>query len=186
MKNILFYAIIFSTVLFSSCSKDDLDVDLQTTLYQDLEVNATSDSGRLNSPDNTIFDSDYTFFSKSAVLSLDNEDTHQYLNKLKNVKIKKLTYKVVDFGNSSGTISAVLYADEVEIHRVENLIEQTNVGQGLVFEVPNVGNNITQIENALLNQKNVTLTIAGNRSCSCPMNFKVRVTADIIVTANPL
>ena len=185
MKNLFFFVIFLSTILLSSCSKDELDVDLQTTLYEDLDVIATSGSDRIDSHKSTITDSEYPF-SKSAILSLDNEDTHQYLNKIKSVKIKKLTYRVEDYGTSHGTLTAILYADEREIHRVDNLLATTDSGEAIVFEVLNVDDNISQMENALLNNKNLTLTITGNRFCSCSMTFKVRVTADIEAVANPL
>ncbi len=185
MKNLFFFVIFLSTVLFTSCSEDELDVDLQTTLYGDLDVIAISGFDRMDSHKSTITDSEYPF-SKSAILSLDNEDTHQYLNKIKNVKIKRLTYRVEDYGTSHGTLSAILYADEREIHRVEDLLARDDAGEAIVFEIVDVDGKISQMESALLNNKNLTLTITGNRSCSCSMTFKVRVTADVEAIANPL
>lgn len=185
MKNLFFFVIFISAIFFTSCSEDELDVELQTTLSQDLDVIATSGSDRMDGHKSAITDSEYPF-SKSAILSLDNEDTHQYLNKIKNVKIKRLTYRVEDYGTSHGTLSAILYADEREIHRVEDLLARDDAGEAIVFEIVDVDGKISQMESALLNNKNLTLTITGNRSCSCSMTFKVRVTADVEAIANPL
>ena len=182
MKNLILFVVFFTTVFFTSCSKDDLDVDLNTTLSEDINVVANTATRLSNSKENLT---GYPF-SSSVILNLSNADTQNYLNKLKSVKIKKLTYKVVDFGTSHGTLSGILSADDIEIHSVENLLLKTETNEGTVFEVQNVATGLSKMETNLLNNKKVTIKISGMKSCSCNMTFKVNVTAELAIVANAL
>lgn len=180
MKTLYFIAILFATFFMSSCSEDALDVNLKTTLTKDIDLTNSSASSTSKVSTGVPFD-------KSVTLSLDNEDIGKYVNKLKSVKVKKMTYIFTDFsGADHVTITADLQADGTSIHSVSMLNIKNAVTNNTIFEVTNATANISNIETALLNNKSITIRTAGNFGCSCAVAFKIRVIIDLDLVANPL
>jgi hypothetical protein len=175
MKKILFISVLFTSFLFSSCGddlKDLLDISIDTTIVENIDVNVVSGT---NSLDQTVI------FSL-----LENTNTNEYIDKLKTLKIKKMTYKIIDFtGDSSGTITANLKADETTLHSISDVTVKSAFDNGTVFEVTNEAA-LINAATTLLDSKIITLKTSGQTVSTSNMDFKIQVIIELEVVANPL
>lgn len=176
MKNKIKFLTVLVAVFsftFTACDEieDLVDVDFTTSVSANIPV--TIDQGQ-----ETV--------DEGVVLSLDNNATHDYLNKLEEVEITKLTYKITSFsGDALGTVDVSLYADDIKLDLNSFNVEKAYDGS-TIFEVTDV-TKLNEMANLLEKNKSVTVGIKG--SCYAPesdMNFNVQVTASLKVTANPL
>lgn len=175
MKKILFISVLFTSFLFSSCGddlKDLLDISIDTTIVENIDVDVVSGT---NSLDQTVI------FSL-----LENTNTNKYIDKLKTLKIKKMTYKIIDFtGDSSGTITANLKAAETTLHSISDVTVKSAFDNETVFEVTNEAALINAAR-TLLDSKIITLETSGQTVSTSNMNFKIKVIIELEVVANPL
>ena len=170
MKNtVKFLTLLLICFTFTSCDDDILDVDFNTTVKATIVAHVDQNQTTIN---------DY------VVLSLDNSDTNQYLDKIKDVTITKLTYKIVSFsGNTLGNVDVDFYADNI-ILRTEGFNVSTALNQ--TFEVTDVAK-LNTMANLLRTNKQTTVGITGDTtSAEGDMDFSIEVTAELAVTANPL
>jgi len=156
---------------FTSCIKDLADIDFTTDITESFDVH-------INQNQESV--------SQSINLSLDNNDTHDYLNDIKEVSITKLTYKVINFtGDEAGTIDVEFDSDGIVLISNGFNVKQAN-DNGTIYEITDV-TKLNQIANALKNNHQVTLSIIGDCSALVAnMDFKIEVTAELDVVANPL
>lgn len=175
MKKLFFIATLFSSFLFSSCGDDLeelLDVKFNTTITEEIPVTVIAGTNSLN---------ESTEFSL-----IENTETSKYLDKLKTLEIKKMTYKIIEFtGDNSGTITASLQADGETLHTVTNKIVKTEFDNATVFEVTNKTALITAATSLLQNKK-ISLKTTGQTVSASPMSFKIKLTLELGVVANPL
>ena len=174
MKNILkIFAVL--TVVFSftltSCDDDLLDVNFNTTVKA--TIVAHIDQGQEN-------------INESVVLSLDNSDTNSYLNNLSDVRIKKLTYKIISFmGDPEGSLNGILMADNIVLG-ADNFNVKNAYDAVTIFEITDV-NALSSMASSLRNNQGVTISLTGDSvSVNDPMDFDIEVTAELEITANPL
>jgi hypothetical protein len=174
MKKLFFIAVLFSSFLFSSCGddlEDLLDVKINTTITQNIAVNVVSGTNPL---DQTI------------LFSLANDDTNQYLDKLKTLEIKEMTYEIIDFtGDASGKITANLKADGETLHTITDKTVKTEFENATVFTVNNPAA-LIKAANKLLKSKMITLETSGQSVSTTAMSFKIKVTLKLGIVANPL
>jgi hypothetical protein len=125
-------------------------------------------------------------FSETVNLSIDNSDTHDYLNKIKEVKIESLSYKFVNFhGDSNGTVDAAFSVDN-EILVQNNVTIKVEADKGTSFKVDNL-THLNKIANSLKNGHSVKAKFSGTSVCpNESMNFEVRITMKVKIIANPL
>lgn len=172
MKNtIKLLAVLLVVFTFNSCdeAKALADVNFDTTVSQDITIHIGENQ---------------EYISDEMTLNIDNADTHAYLDRLKNVTIKKLTYKFKDFtGNENCTINVEISTDNNVFETKEFTIKQ-EVDNETVFEITDV-NKINAMSTALQNNKSVTFKMEGEVS-NGEADFKVEVTAELEVVANPL
>lgn len=167
---------IFSALLicfaFTSCDDDLLDVDFDTTAKATIVANVDQDQETVN---------------EYVVLSIDNNDTHDYLDKIKGVKITKLTYRIISFtGNEEGTVDVDFYADNITLKDAASFNVKDAYDAGTIFEVTDVSK-LNAMADLLKSNKSATVGITGNTvSNEIGMNFNIEVTAELEVTANPL
>ncbi len=173
MKNtIKFLAIILLSITFNSCSDDVqelTDVNISTSLTEkiDVQIGETQE-----------------YISKAITLNLDNTDTHSYLDKLKTLEIKKLTYKFIDFtGNDSCGMNVEISTDN-NVFETKDFIIKTEVDNQTVFEITDVAK-LNAMSTALLNNKQVSFKMEGEVFDGAA-NFKVEVTVEVDIVANPL
>lgn len=174
MKKLLFIAVLFSSLFLSSCSTDLeelLDIKINTTISDDIPVNVISGTNSL---------------SKTIQFNLGNTDTNAYLEKLKTLEITKMTYKFIEFsGDNSGKITASLQADGETLHTITDKTVKTEFDNATVFEVTNK-TALVNAASSLLKNKSIMLKTSGQTISTGTMNFKILITLDIKVVANPL
>ncbi|WP_299105408.1 hypothetical protein [uncultured Winogradskyella sp.] len=157
--------------MFTACDDDLLDVDFDTTVKATIVANVEQNQETIN---------------ESVVLSLDNNDTHDYLNKIKDVTIKKLTYRIISFsGDSQGSVDVNFYADNITL-KTEAFVVNDAYSSATIFEVTDVSK-LNTMADLLKTNKSTTVGISGNTvATEAAMNFNIEVTAELEVTANPL
>ena len=179
MKKILLVLGVFLMgVSFSSCDEDDIkdllpsfDVNLNETLYIPLDINQTN--------------GERVSFSEVNFLSIDNLDTEDYLDKIKEVKIISLSYKIVNFnGDPVGDVSGSFkVAGQVSLSN--EFVVKTSADNGVVYNIDDV-NELSRIANALLSKKTVGVEYAGDALCDDDnMSFQVEVSFVAKVTIDP-
>ncbi len=171
MKKLFFITALVTSVLLSSCSKDLLDVSFNTTITENYAINVPGGTIPLN---------------QSIPLNIDNADTSSYLNKLKSVEIKKMTYKIIDFtGDAEGKITLNLMANGVLLNTITDINVKNAADAVTVFEVTDK-TALTNAGNSLLENKTITLETTGESVSTSPMAFKFFITLELGVVANPL
>jgi hypothetical protein len=175
MKKLFFIAVLFSSFLFSSCGddlEDLLDVNFNTTITEEIPVTVIAGTNSLN---------------ESTEFSLqENTDTSKYLDKLKTLEIKKMTYKIIDFsGDTTGTITASLQADGETLQTITNKTIKTEADNATVFEVTNKAALVTAATSLLKNKK-ISLKTTGQTVSTSAMSFKIKLILELGVVANPL
>ncbi len=164
-------SVLLICLVFTSCVEDLLDVDFDTTAK-------TTIVAHVNQGQETI--------NESVILSLDNNDTHEYLDNIKSVKIKKLTYKIISFsGNDLGSIDVGFYADDITL-KTEAFVVKDAYNVSTIFQVTDISK-LNAMADLLKNKKSTTVGISGQTfSLEGNMDFNIEVTAELEVTANPL
>ncbi len=163
---------------FSSCDEDDVagllpnfDVNLNET--ESISVNIVQTNG------------DWITFSEKTSLSIENDDTKDYLNKIKKVKITALSYKIINFsGDPIGEVDASFsVANEVSLQNA--FVVKVSADNQVVYEITEV-DELTRIGNALLAGKTVTVEYSGSALCDDDkMDFTVEVNLVAKVTIDP-
>jgi len=176
MKKLFCLAVLFSSFLFSSCSddlKNLLDVSFNTTITEDVVAIVDKGTNSLG--------------QQPIVFSLDdNLDTNQYLNKLKSIEIKKMSYKVIEFqGDSSGKITADLSANGKVLHSISDINVKDAFDNATVFSITDPAT-LIDLASSLLTNKTITLNASGQSVSTQPMGFKIQFTIELAIVANPL
>ena len=158
-------------VMFTSCDDDILDVDFNTTIKATIVAHV--DQGQ-------------EAIDESVVLSLDNNDTHDYLDNIKNVKIKKLTYKIISFsGDPEGYIDVDFYADTITLTAEEFFVKEA-YDTATIFEITDVSK-LNTMADLLKTNNSTTVGVSGQSTAvEAALDFNIEVTAELEVTANPL
>lgn len=125
-------------------------------------------------------------FSGTKTLSIDNNDTHEYLNKIKSVEIKSLTYKIMNFnGPDASSVAASLYFDN-ELMATENIMLKTAAANGTVYEVTNT-ELLNRVANNLRSRHTITARYEGSANQWCNnLTFRIQIRMQVKVIANPL
>lgn len=126
-----------------------------------------------------------------ATLSIDNKDTHDYLNKILSVEILSLRYKVVDFkGNDNDLLcGAVLSIHGITMEKITTELNiRTVTENGVVYTVSLPSQiNIPYIEANIKKSHQVQSKFEGTGQCfKGNMDFNVQVMMQVKVTVNAL
>lgn len=173
-KAIILIFALMVIINITSCDKI-MDVDFETSLNQSIPVHldATSELG----------DS----FVENGIISLDNADTHDYLNLIKDLEIKSLSYKLSNFsGNEDGLIDVQFFVNSTQLLNQTQLQVKTEVDGATMFEVTNT-QELNAIAAALLSGNQVNSSFQGTAySPNGAMDFDVAITINVKATASPL
>jgi len=163
---------------FSSCDEDDVigllpsfKVDVNKTAYINVPVDQTN--------------GDWVTFSEETSLNIVNEDTEDYLNKIKNVEITKLSYKIINFiGDPAGQVEgAFSVANQVSLEN--SFVVKEAADNQTVYQITEV-NELNRIANALKSGQTVTVKYSGSALCDDDsMNFDIEVTLVAKITIDP-
>jgi len=171
MKNTFKFLAILVVFTLNSCdkAKELTDVTFSTSLTKEFAIHINENQ---------------EYISEEQILSLDNTDTHDYLDKLKNVQINKLTYKFKNFiGNEACNMNVEIATDGNMFETKEFIIKQA-IDNGTIYEITDVAK-INTMATALKNNKQVSFTMEGE-VFEGAADFDVEVTAEVEVVANPL
>ncbi len=179
MKNILLVLGIFLIGFsFSSCDEEDIvgllpkfDVNLVKTENIRVEIDQTNDG--------------WVTYSKQTNLNIINSDTKDYINKIKGLKINKLSYKIINFsGDPIGEVKGSFkVAGEVSLSN--EFVVKTSADNGVVYQITEVAE-LNRIAIALKKGQDVVVEYSGSALCDDDaLDFTVEVTMDAKVTIDP-
>jgi len=169
MKNITkFLLLLLLTFSFSSCEEAEkllnLTKDFDSTIVEPIPLSIDQTAG------------DRATFSNTKVLSLDDPDLQPYLNKIEDIEIKSLSYKIINFnGDPSGDVNGEFYIDNI-IYLTDAFVVKTAADNGTVYEITEVAT-LNEIANKLKANKKLTAVYSGDALCDNDnMNFMVEIT----------
>ena len=163
---------------FSSCDEDDVAGLLPSFK---VDINQTENIPVFVAQTNGV----RTAFSEITDLTIENQDTKDYLNKIKSVSITKLSYKIINFfGDPAGDVAGSFsVANQVSLQN--DFVVKTAADNQIVYEITEV-NELNRIADALKSGKTITVEYAGSALCDdSDMNFVVEVTLVAKVTIDP-
>ncbi|SDW15163.1 hypothetical protein SAMN05444411_101166 [Lutibacter oricola] len=177
MKNTikLLTAVLIIAFTFTSCDEDDIksiaDVTVETSLSETFGLNFKAETQEE--------------INESMTINLaDNNSIAEYLNKLKKIKITKITYEITEFSGDNYTeMNVGYYINGNTIVAPKNY--NVNDSKGVEYEI--IDSDILQtISTTLLNNKQVTLELKGDYQSLQNATGKITVTVYFEATANPL
>ena len=177
-KAIIFFTILLISIGFSSCSEDDIkgllpDFDVKLLETENIPVHIDKTSG------------DWVTFTNNVTISIVNNDTKDHLNKIKSIKINKLSYKIINFsGDPLGEVDASFWADNT-ISLNNAFVVSTAAGNAVVYQITDTAE-LNRIGNALKTGHAIEVKYSGNALCNdANMDFIVEVTLDAKITIDP-
>lgn len=177
MKNLIkFLAVLLLFVGYTSCDELDklTEVDLSTTVTEIIPV--TVDDGAGLSVD----------LGNSIVINLGDYIDAEYLNKISDVKINSLTYKVINFfGDPAGVITADFMANSATLYTHTGEVVKDHADMTTVFSINDTAA-LSVIANNLRNGANVEFAVDGTSTNEGGMNFEIEITLSLNITADAL
>jgi hypothetical protein len=163
---------------FSSCDEDDIkgllpSIKADINKTENIPVNIDQTNG------------ERIAFSEKTNLNIVNDDTKDYLNKIKAVDITKLSYKIINFsGDPAGDVAGSFsVAGQVSLENA--FVVKTAADNQIVYEITEV-NELSRIANALKSGQTITVEYSGSALCDADeMDFIVEVTLVAKVTIDP-
>ena len=168
------------TLSFMSCSKDATDVEFTTNL--------STTSGEITVNDNTLRTpaNDGTFETE-FIIDLENEDTREYLDRLKDLELEdvKLTFQGLSglAGNMTPTHLKISINNQVEINLNDFVYDRVAGGQEFAVNQSQLINEMAEI---LLNNKKVSVKIEGQIPDTATYHFYITIMAKARITAQAL
>ncbi len=168
LKNLFIVLFIISLI---SCSDELTEFDFTTT--QTKTFNVSLNSG-------------VVVLDETVVFNIDNADTHDYLDHLKNVNINKMTYHITNYsGETDATTSFIAQYDGTPFHSFSNLNLKNANDTVTKFEVTDT-NALNTIAAKLLNKQNVNIKSVGSVAHDEQVTFTVTITMELKITADAL
>lgn len=177
-KLLLMLGVFLICCSFSSCDEDDLEgfipaFSVNLTKTENIPVHIDQTTG------------DWVTYSNKTNLNIVNNDTEDHLNKIKEVKINKLSYKVINFnGDPIGQVKGKFsVANQVSLS--DDFVVKTSADNGIVYDISEVAE-LTRIGNLLKSGQNVQVEYAGSALCDDgSLDFVIEVTMTAKVTIDP-
>lgn len=182
MKNTIkfltaFALVVITSFTFASCDEIEglADVDFKSSINgkYNLAFEAESDEK----------------ISESMTLNLaDDNDISDYLNKLKKVKITKITYEITKFtGDQYVDMNVGLYLYEEKENKIIIAPRDYNLDSesSVVYEITDTSI-LNTISTELLNSKQIRLLLKGDYQSMSAATAELTVTVYFEATANPL
>ena len=179
MKLFKLLTIVLVTFIFNSCDTKDLaDITINTNFTEKIQLGAPIG---VEEP-----------LNKSEDLELSNDEINEYVDKIKEIKINKITYKFIEFTGISGNDpdSNCSFSD-VKIKADGNLFEtnayviKETIDNGVVFTITDEEDLNTMAASFLADNK-VTFNMTGNSTSTAITAFKMEITFDLTIIASPL
>ena len=169
MKNITsFLLLLLITFSLGSCDEAEkllnLTKDFDDTIVESIAISIDQTAG------------DRATFSNTKVLDINDPDLQPYLNKIEDVEIKSLSYKIIDFsGDPDGDVNGEFYIDGI-IYLTNAFVVKTVADDGMVYNITEVSA-LNEIAKKLKANKKLTAKYSGDAMCDNDnLNFKVEIT----------
>lgn len=175
MRTFYFSALLVLGLSFFSCdSLDELtEHEFSTTLEADIPVSWNAEDSQ---------------FSATETVSLDNSDTHDYLDMLEEINIQKITYQIKNYSCSDCTsvCDAYMNAAGTSVEQIQGFNITEAYQNQTITQVSNT-QGFSNIANQLLRDKTISLEYgATNAQTSQDVNFVVEVKLELQITADAL
>lgn len=150
-------SLLFFGLVFSGCDEDDIaavlpDIDIAVSETEEIPVFVQKTDG------------DWVQFSETTNVSIVNNDTQKYLNKIKKVKIKRLRYRVLAFqGDPNGEVQGSFSADNGKTFQNQFMVKKAFDDQTF-YEVQDV-DELNRIANALKSKNTIQVRYSGMALC---------------------
>ena len=171
-------SLLFFGLVFSGCDEDDIaavlpDIDIAVSETEEIPVFVQKTDG------------DWVQFSETTNVSIVNNDTQKYLNKIKKVKIKRLRYRVLAFqGDPNGEVQGSFSADNGKTFQNQFMVKKAFDDQ-TYYEVQDT-DELNRIANALKSKNTIQVRYSGMALCDQDdLDFILEVEFEAEVTVNP-
>jgi len=178
MKNtITISAILVLSFTFNSCDKVEelANIDFNSSLSGKYNLSFSSETEEN--------------INESLIINLaDDTNIAEYLNKLKKIKITKITYEITNFtGDQYVDMNVGLYLYEEKNNQIIIAPRDYNLSSesSVKYEITDL-NILKTISTKLLNNKQITLLLKGDYQSLTSATAEITVTVYFETTANPL
>ncbi|HIP47446.1 MAG TPA: hypothetical protein EYG92_00555 [Lutibacter sp.] len=172
IKFLVALTIIFS---FTSCEKIDelTDVKFDTTVSENIDVTITPTKG-------------VTTFDEEVIIDLKDGsgDINDYLQYIKEIDVKEFQYEFIST-TADATISAKLFVDDVEFLSIQD-ISLNQLVQNTEAYLIEVQEDLDKIAIKLESNKKMTIRYEGEITTDQPVDFRIKVTSLLGITADPI
>lgn len=177
MKNTTkFLILLLMTFSFSSCDEAEellnLTKDFDDTIIETIAISIDKTTGNRAA------------FSNTKVLSIDDPELQPYINKIKSVEIKSLSYKIINFnGDATGDVNGEFLIDNI-VYLTNAFVVKTEADNGTIFKITEVAE-LNEIATKLKANKKLTAEYSGDALCDNEdMDFLVEITLDVKITVS--
>jgi len=178
MKKFSLSSLFLMLLVMTSCDKaTEVSFDSQLSQTSDeIAVNESTQNKTTNAP-----------FSTSFVLSLDNSDTHDYLDQLKDLDLSDMKLSFTGLSGLAGNTTVVDLTIIVDNQIVINIpnFNFDMVAQGDPIMITDT-QKINQIATRLLDRKKINIEISGSIPSSDTYHFRIKLQAKATITADAL
>lgn len=175
-KTIKILMVIIISAGFNACDQAEelLNINLPATISKNIPVKVNQTNGS------------WANYSNSIVISLNTGDISEYINKIKDVKVKKLSYKIINFsGDNAGQVKGSFIVDNI-IDMQNEFVVKTSADNGTLYSVTNP-DELKELGELLRKNRSFTAKYSGGALCDdAGMDFIIEVTIVLNVTANPI
>jgi len=177
-KTLLVLGIFLIGFSFSSCDEDDIvgllpafDVNLVKTEIIPVDIDQTN--------------GDWVTYSNTTKINIVNNDTKDFLNKIKKVTINKLSYRIINFkGDPMGEVKGS-FAVAGQVSLSNEFVVKTSADNGVVYQITEVAE-LNRIAVALKSGQDVVVEYSGSAlNDDNLMDFDIEVTLNVKVTIDP-
>lgn len=126
-------------------------------------------------------------FGKTEIISINNNDVKDYLDKIKSVEIRKMTYQITNFsGDANCTINSfkAYLGEELALNDADINPKEAS-DNGTVFEVKNA-EVLNNAGTKLKNNQSISVMYNGTATSTDASQFQIKVNITVVVVANPL
>ena len=173
--NVLFVLIMLTALSCEKATEIDFSTNLSATSDQ-ITVNNAPMRGMVAGQYETTF-----------VLNLDNNDTHKYLDNIKDIDLSEVSLIFQGLsglaGNQTPTHLKLTFNNQITIEYTDFVYD--HVANGQKFQI-NQSQEIREIAQLLLDRKQLTIKLEGNIPDSATYNFFIKFMAKAKITANAL
>jgi hypothetical protein len=179
MKTIKIFLLVLGVLSATSCEEEIADFTFVTTIVESVEIQVPNTGGEQQT------------LNAMLVLKLENGDgeINDYINKIKDIDIRKMSYRVSEFGGGDMTLigNFSFYLDDnpilidTELHPYHDFVEETIFSVNRIDIPESISSSNSQ---KMRIDKEIAADFSGDFSANVETVFTVEVSIELEVTAN--